>query len=238
MQKNDWEDELRTELAFWRRWLSGDGIDTTQALAVRTDPNRELAPIFAKYLNTELPTNRVLDVGSGPLTTLGCTSRETGLEICAVDPLADEYAKLLDELGIPAPVRPQKASGESLTATFDPDSFDLTVAINALDHSLDPARCISEMVKVTKPGGHVVLQHNEREGTKSGWRGLHQWDLYLEDGRYFLQDREGTRVDAFERFAPVAECIEARMLQPKRLVAAQRAVPEQCFIVLRRKGAR
>lgn len=44
--------------------------------------------------------------------------------------------------------------------TFDPNSFDVAVSFSVIDHIPDPAirqRAISEMARVVKPGGYVIL---------------------------------------------------------------------------------
>ena len=65
----------------------------------RFDPNSELL-VDPRYVI--LPTEgelHILDVGAGPITSVG--KRRTGVDVhlTAVDPLADEYNALLDSLG-------------------------------------------------------------------------------------------------------------------------------------------
>lgn len=235
MKKEQWSKELETELAFWERWIKGDGIDTAKALSVRTDPERLLSSLFEQYLNRNLATNRILDVGSGPLTTVGFKSSVSELDICAVDPLADEYVEILDRLLVETPVKPQKASGEALTETFEENSFDLSIACNALDHSFDPMKCIEQMTKVTKTGGFIVLQHNENEGTESSWHGLHNWDFSLASGRFIITRQNGTSQDVASFFSGSVEVVEARQMEVvARLVKSQRSIPHLFVVVLKK----
>jgi len=124
---------------------------------------------------------RVLDVGCGPITTLGCYSPDMDMQLEAVDIMADEYNALLDEFGFQIPIRPIQGAAEDLVRLFGPESFDLVHCRNSLDHTADAMTSLRAMVDVTKPGGFVYVEVYEREGRANRYGGLHQWDIYVSD---------------------------------------------------------
>ena len=66
----------------------------------------------------------ILDVGAGPLTGLaGVTGQR--LHITATDPLADEFNRILDEVGIEPPVPTLACSGDNLLDRFEPELFEI-----------------------------------------------------------------------------------------------------------------
>jgi hypothetical protein len=86
-----------------------------------------------------------------------------------------------------------------LTEKVGENVFEIAYSRNALDHSYDPLKCIQEMVRATKEGGHVILQVFEREGSRERWEGLHKWNFYV-GRKYALWGRtslylQGRRTD-------------------------------------------
>jgi SAM-dependent methyltransferase len=174
-QADAWSTNLATELEWWRRSLSGDS--ETSAEHRQRVQVKELQPWIRDLVRHDGDPIRVLDVGSGPLTPLGCRWPDRVLEVVAVDPLADSYNELLDALGLDPPVRPVPGRVETLTDTFPPNHFDLVFAGNSLDHCADPIVGIKEMLAVLKPGHVLVMKHGKNEGQRVNYQGLHQWNL-------------------------------------------------------------
>ena len=116
----------------------------------------------------------ILDVGAGPMTTLG----NQGVSIRAVDIFADEYNILLDELGWSPPVRTERCTAEALDDLFCPASMDFIHCKNGLDHYLNPKQALEKMVTVLKPNGVFYLEAYEYEGRSCGYREMHQWDIW------------------------------------------------------------
>jgi len=104
---------------------------------------------------------------------------ENLIDVIAVDPLADEYNKILKKRGINYPVKLTKGTGENLR--LPKNYFDISYSRNALDHTVDPKKCINNMVKVLKKGGHLYLCGYVKEGTDCNWIGIHQHDLIIEN---------------------------------------------------------
>jgi len=121
----------------------------------------------------------VLDVGSGPITTLGCLLPKTQVELIATDCYADAYNEVLDEFGLDVPVRPRPIPAKQLFEEFGADRFDLVHCRNALDHMADPIKCLQVMASVTKSNGYIWIDVFSREGSSSGYEEMHQWDVYM-----------------------------------------------------------
>jgi len=180
-----WRTGRRSEVDFWVAWLAGTtGIEEwTSDRDARLDPDTEIRD---SLVSAELERNpaeqiSILDVGAGPLTALGYRYPGKTLTIVPVDPLADDYDRLLRDAGLEPPVRTLGVAGEALLEHFAPDSFDIAYAVNALDHSADPFTIISNMVAVVRPGGTVLLRHKRNEGESAQYGGLHQWNFDVVD---------------------------------------------------------
>jgi SAM-dependent methyltransferase len=185
------------EVRFWDRWLSVKGAASPQDYRYhdyryRVDP---LSPLsgWHRELVDKIPSESVsiLDVGAGPVTVVGKSHGAKRLSITAVDPLAEEYAALLAKHRVEPPVRTRRGSGEDLVELFGPNAFDLVLAHRCIDHSVDPARCVLNMVEVCRVGGIVALEHEEDLAVNAAHRGLHQWNfglkgssLIVSGGRY------------------------------------------------------
>jgi SAM-dependent methyltransferase len=180
-----WRARKRRETTFWAAWLAG--APGTEEWA--SDREARLSPdteIRDPFLRAELERNpaeeiSILDVGAGPLTKLGYRYPGKILTIVPVDPLADEYDRLLRDAGLEPPVRTIRVAGEALLEHFTSNTFDIACATNSLDHSADPFTIISNMVAVVRPGGVVLLRHKRNEGESAQYEGLHQWNFDVVD---------------------------------------------------------
>ena len=153
-------------------------------MRLRSDVAREsvrdcLRQIKAQYVS-------MIDVGSGPLSTLGTRFPGKHVHLIAVDPLADEYNALLQRRGIDPPVRPIPCAGEDLLDHFAPASFHIAFSENALDHAADPVRVIRNMFELVKPAGFVILDHGRNTGEYAAYGQLHQWNFDERNGRCIL----------------------------------------------------
>ena len=106
------------------------------------------------------PRGRCLDVGCGT-GVFAARLSENGYEMTAVDPSGG----MLEVMRKRAPrVKPVQASGEELP--FPDASFQIVLTVATLHHIADLGavrRTLGEMVRVTAPGGRVVVwDHNPR----------------------------------------------------------------------------
>jgi 2-polyprenyl-3-methyl-5-hydroxy-6-metoxy-1,4-benzoquinol methylase len=112
---------------------------------------------FAALLDESvgLADKRVLDVGSGfGEFVFGCLAR--GAQAEGVEPDEERVhisSLLLESFGLPQVI--QAASGEALP--FEDGVFDVVASQHVLEHVSDVDRVVSEMVRVTRPGGHLLV---------------------------------------------------------------------------------
>ena len=197
---------LREEVEYWQDWLATQGGKWADDFGYRLDPNSEVADPALREVLTRLPQERVsiLDVGAGPISAVGYRFPGKTLSLVAVDPLADEFDRLLAREGVVPPVRTERAEGERLLERFGPDRFDIAYSRNALDHAVDPVPIIENMLGVVRPEGHVVLRHVRNEAVNQAYVQLHQWNFDERDRR-FLVWRPGSESDLTETLADRAE---------------------------------
>jgi SAM-dependent methyltransferase len=176
-----WRTRTSSEVDFWAGWLVG--APGTEQWASdresRLDPDTEIRDPLVRAELERNPAEEVsiLDVGAGPVTWLGYRYPGKKLTIVPVDPLADEYDRLLRDAKLDPPIRTVCVAGEALAEHFGSRRFDIAYATNALDHSADPFTIISNMVAVVRTGGVVLLRHKRNEGASARYGGLHQWNF-------------------------------------------------------------
>ena len=132
---------------------------------------------------------RVLDVGAGPLTSIGTHCGSTRLEVVPTDLLAPSYDATLDTLGLTPRTRTRFCPVEQLSKCFAPAWFDLATSFNALDHAQDPLTGMKEMLHVLRPRCSVVLVQKINESNKQRGSGMHQYNFFVNDDEFFVQRR-------------------------------------------------
>jgi SAM-dependent methyltransferase len=179
---------LRQEVAYWAEWLGSSGGKYADDFARRFDPEAEVEDPALRDVLAAVPGGpvSVLDVGAGPASSVGLRFPGLDLTVVAVDPLGKEYDRLLARAGLVPPVHTEAVDGEDLVAHFGEDRFDIAYSRNALDHSVDPVAVIEQMLRVVRPGGHVVLRHGVNEAVNQGYVQLHQWNLEERDGAFVV----------------------------------------------------
>jgi len=170
----DWEGNLESEISYWK------GVLVLPSMNELLNPNKPLQKELSELLDkcvSPAAEALIIDVGSGPLTIVGCNWVQR-LRVIALDPLADHYNMIMNEIGMEPLVRPVKGSGEDLLSFIEPDSVDLLVMNNALDHSFHPIQVVMNMVAAARPGGFVYLSHFANEAEVEDYQGLHQWNIF------------------------------------------------------------
>jgi len=184
-----WQQALPGEVEFWRTFIGEPGGRWKDEFARRVDPNEPLEAWVREHLDaTPTAVVEILDVGAGPLTSLGKTWPGRQVSITAVDPLAVEYNELLRIQEVTPPVPVIRGEAEHLVAQFGHERFDLVHCANALDHCHDPLRAIQQCTSVVKTGSYVLLRHLRREAENRAYTGLHQWNFDVRDGRLVVSD--------------------------------------------------
>jgi len=200
-----WNRGIDGETAFWDHYFETKGGAWAENFADRLNPGLPLQRRPAALLPDGAEA-AILDVGAGPLTYLGKVVPGKRLHITAIDPLAGKYDAILAKHGITPLVRTEALAGEELPRRFPPDSFDLVFARNCLDHAYDPVLAIDQMVRVAKPGGHVLLEHHPNEAEERGYSDLHQWNFSTDEGGNFAITFRGRRtVNVTARLSAIAD---------------------------------
>jgi SAM-dependent methyltransferase len=186
---------LRDEIGYWHDWLASGGGKYAEDYAYRFEPESQVAdPVLREILSgVSGDSVSILDVGAGPVTSVGYRFPGKDVAIVATDPLADAYDRSMRQAGVTQPVRTIAVDGERLLEHFGPDRFDIAYARNSVDHAVDPARIIEQMLGVVRPQGHVVLRHVQNEARRQDYVQLHQWNFDLRDGELILW-REGRTI--------------------------------------------
>ena len=176
-----WEGLQQDEIAYWDDMLG----------SIRMNPKRPLQPYLVSLIDAPSGSLvELLDVGAGPMTFLGYKWPGRKIHITALDPNASEYDRLLAKHEVDPPCRTTFGFVEDLSAFVKMSFFDLVHARNCIDHSKDPVKAIDQMVRATKPGCCVFLNHWISEGRRNKYGGAHQWNLFPQEGRFFV-DRPG-----------------------------------------------
>jgi SAM-dependent methyltransferase len=184
-----WPSITKQEIIFWQGVLDANNHDPNlwpETRSIRTDPEMPLQGYLAILIDTP-PQERVkiLDVGAGPLTSLGKKLPGCIVEITPIDPNAVDYNLLLQRLGIDPPRRTIYGVAEEIP--FPPSSFDLVHARNSIDHTADALKAVQEMFRVVKIGHCVYLNHKIREGRTEKYMTNHQWDFFPKRGRFYIE---------------------------------------------------
>ncbi len=186
-----WNRHAADEARFWWNWLTTSELYIERDRAFRLQHHRELADNIKNLIHApEGGTVRILDVGAGPLSVIGTHWPGRSVELVPIDALAAQYAPMLKELDVIPPTPTQYADAETLSSKFPQNTFDFTHCVNALDCCANPMKAISEMVKVTRPGGCilVICRLNLAETERNF--GLGQWNISLERGRPVVWSRQ------------------------------------------------
>ena len=129
----------------------------------------ELEPMIKPFAEFEKYKNmNVLEVGVGAGTDFANWIR-SGAKVTGVD-LTDEAIKNINHRLSIESIRPkslQKADAENLP--FKNNMFDLTYSWGVIHHSPDTEKCLSEIIRVTKPGGEIKIMVYNRRSVAALW---------------------------------------------------------------------
>jgi SAM-dependent methyltransferase len=165
------------------------------------DPDIELfIKGYAVSQNAQALVPKVLDIGSGPVSMLSRSFTGERVELHAADPLAIDYLQLWDPSQYKGLVLPVASAVEELTQTFGTSVFDITHIRNALDHAANPLIGLDEMLKVTKPGGFLIVHGFANEAIEENWQGFHQWNLCWAEGNDFTISGKGGVTHSLTKF--------------------------------------
>jgi SAM-dependent methyltransferase len=173
-----------------------------------------LAARFAELAQVQAG-QRALDVGCGPGGLTAQLVDRLGAEaVSAVDPSAPFVAAVRARL---PGVDVRSAVAERLP--FPDDSFDLALAQLVVHFMADPVSGLSEMARVTRPGGLVaacVWDHAGGGGPLATfWRAVHDIDPHVRDESELAGARDG-------QLAELCEAARLKDIEPMSLTVTVR----------------
>jgi SAM-dependent methyltransferase len=174
---------LWSETIFWALWLRQNRGE----IARRVSDDLPFPDAFFRYIEAiDRDTIDVLEVGAGPLPSIGSKHPRKQVRVTAIDFLAPQYDRLLDRHKLNPPVRSIFADAERLEEQFGANAFDFVYATNCVDHMERPLAAILSMAAILRPGGYAVLLHKIDEGVEQDYAGLHAWNLNAEGQRFIV----------------------------------------------------
>ncbi|PCI21347.1 hypothetical protein COB64_00490 [Candidatus Wolfebacteria bacterium] len=97
----------------------------------------------------------IFGAGTGGLAIT--LSREYGCDVYGIEPDEEEFEIIQDKCTV-AGINSdnfKKEYGEELS--FGNDQFDVVNCFTVIEHVEDEEKCIQEMIRITKPGGHIYI---------------------------------------------------------------------------------
>jgi len=152
--------------------------------------DRVFAPSFAeghtrmvKALDAQ-PGERVLEVGVG--TGISLRHYVLGVKVDALDfsaAMLKKAQKRLDKGEVVAEVRLHQMDAHKLE--FDDDTFDHAVVAHAIAVVAEPEVVLREMMRVTRPGGKLVVVNHYKDDPGKLWRAWNPVRRKLGLGQHF-----------------------------------------------------
>jgi len=133
-------------------------------------------------INPQLLQGPVLDFGCG-VGYYVLEGLRRGMDIHGIDQLPGKikrYRKLITHTASPTEWKNRCLVGDGLTLPFVSEYFDLVTSWWVFEHIISPGAAIREMVRVTRPGGVIVIRAQDG---RTDWEGHCKipWVPYLSD---------------------------------------------------------
>jgi 2-polyprenyl-3-methyl-5-hydroxy-6-metoxy-1,4-benzoquinol methylase len=157
------------------------------------------------------PAKPVLDVApyveAGSVLDIGCGSGEYLLRLqsigweCQGVEFNDKAVSICRSNGL------NVFHGDLLSANFGSESFDFVTAHHLIEHAPDPHELVSEISRITKPGGSVLIRTPNSESLGRSWFGTNWFAndvprhifLYSEKNLRMLASKYGLRLDSLQK---------------------------------------
>lgn len=186
---NMWLDGVQNEINYWNSWFQHKGARWKDDYLLRTQGKIKIASYNDEFIDYTDKNFRVLDAGSGPISSFGTEGSGGKIQLTACDALADIYAILLKNFRIVPYCQTEYGCFEGLAQIYGMNFFDYIHARNSLDHSFDPLLGLYNLILVVKKGGYIQLRHADNEAERENYNGLHQWNLTIENSEFFIWNK-------------------------------------------------
>lgn len=208
----NWKSGIKHEIAFWDRLFATNGRcgGNPDVYKYRMDPK---CP-FQLSDDLENVNSKIIDVGSGPYSRIGFYIGGKKLDVTLTDPLAAVYRAIGKKYNVTYPLEVQTGMVELLHLIYGKSVFDFAHMSNSLDHCFDPVRGIMELLYITKVGGKIILRHSDNEAAHEKYKGFHQWNLTIHDGKFIIWRPDHKPIDVenvIKKYATIEctnNCIE------------------------------
>jgi tocopherol O-methyltransferase len=127
------------------------------------------------------PGMRVLDVGCGYGATARIVAQECLAEVTGLTISAMQHRRAEESTG--AESNPKYILEDWLENRRETGSFDVVVALESTEHMADKQRAVSEMARVLKPGGRVVMVGWLAGDRRTRWQDRHLLEPICRGGR-------------------------------------------------------
>ncbi|WP_034059309.1 glycosyltransferase [Lacinutrix jangbogonensis] len=183
----------------WRDYMSKGGMSFHESNIIKNKERLEnfwkqdypLNKRIEKLLKqTDNKKIRLLDIGCGPFPKSGIHLKNLTIDRTLVDTMADDYHALLEAHNINTyNQKIIKCEAENLKEKFESNSFEMIFFKNALDHTYNPIKAISNSIDLLTSEGIMVLEHYIKEGEYTNYFGLHQWNFFIENGHFYISNK-------------------------------------------------
>lgn len=205
--------DYNAEITFWEGYLPNN----MRELLNRENLEKVVPKYLVKYINDNIENNgdrlKILEVGSGPVSHLALIADKNMCDVIAVDPLAEYYQEIMNKINLSWPIKPIKGESEKLDCLFEKNYFDIIYTSNAIDHVVNPKKSLEKMVKVLKKGGIIMVEGYINEGSIECWRGLHKYDMFLQDRSLYCRKKNGRVFDMKNGLR--LECIKDQVMKSR-----------------------
>ena len=122
----------------------------------------------------------IVDFGCGPVSMIGTKDDTYKIKILGIDPLINEYNKILDDKKL---VRPHDVACMECEDAhlIGENTFDIVFTRNAIDHSREPDKIMMSGKHLCKTNGLFQIRVHQNEGKNQNYAGLHQWNFYVDN---------------------------------------------------------